>query len=92
MNSYEEFINFIGAWFPDSDLEGVESDDQVVRNFLATEDKLEIELVRKQCEKLLKSESLPTEKIMDEANRFFDNEKACRKWLYDILEVLNEVK
>ena len=43
--SFENLWNFLGSWFPDSDLEGFD-DDQVVRNFLATSNQMEINRVR----------------------------------------------
>lgn len=88
---FENLWNFLGSWFPDADVEGLD-DSQVVRNFLATGNQHEIELVRHQGQRLLSLEALPVEKIALEANRYFEDENACRAWLERIIQALHEVE
>ncbi len=90
MDEYEEFWNFLGSWFPDADIEGVPSDEQVVRNFLATGNSERINTVRTQCKQVIAMDVLPIEKIMAEANRYFEGERECRAWLKAIAATLNE--
>ena len=90
MDEYEEFWNFLGSWFPDADIEGVDSDEEVVRNFLATGNTEKINTVRTQCGQVMAMDALPIEKITTEANRYFSDERECRAWLKEIASVLNE--
>ncbi|MEM6505610.1 MAG: contact-dependent growth inhibition system immunity protein [Planctomycetota bacterium] len=85
---FRQFWSFIGAWFPDSDLEGMESDEQVVLSFIAVGDTGLIQQVRDQCEQILQLQELPVEEIMDEANRYFENESECRSWLKRVYDTL----
>jgi len=77
----DEFWNFLGSWFPDSDLEGVPDDEQVIRNFVNTKNATKILQVRFGYDEILAMPKLPMERIMNEANRDFDTEEECRAWL-----------
>jgi hypothetical protein len=88
MTNLEEFWNFVGAWFPDADLEGVDDDEQVVRNFVATKNHGRIEQVYLGCREVLAMDPLPVDRITDDANRYFENEMECREWLNKCLAIL----
>jgi hypothetical protein len=90
MANSDEFWNFLGAWFPDADLEGVEDDAQVVRNFIDTGNHVKIHAVVVGLRDVLNSNPLPVERISDEANRYFENEGECRDWLQMCLTVFSE--
>lgn len=78
---YPKFANFLGAWFPDADLEGLDDKD-VIANFLQTPNLDEHNVVRAELKKLLnESELLPYDDISQEANRYFESEDECRAWL-----------
>lgn len=79
-DKYPKLANFLGAWFPDADLENLE-DREVIAHFLQTPNKDEHNAVRGELEKLLNdSEPLSCDDVGQEANHF-ENEKECRLWL-----------
>jgi hypothetical protein len=90
MKEYANFWNFLGSWFPDADLEGIDDDQQVVRNYVAINDHRDIALVRQQCTKVLKLSELPVEHISSQANRYFESESECRAWLTMVCGALHE--
>jgi hypothetical protein len=88
MAEIDEFWNFLGAWFPDADLEGTDDDIEVVHNFLKTGNTREIAYVLAGCEQVLSMNPLPTKRISDEANRYFANESDCKSWLEQLRKAL----
>lgn len=88
MTDVDEFWNFLGSWFPDADLEGIDDDLEVVRKFLATKNHRKIQQVYSGCLEVLAMSPLPVARIEHEANRCFDTEAQCRQWLQDCCEVL----
>lgn len=92
MSNVDEFWNFLGSWFPDSDLEGVESDDEVVFNFLRTRNTPKIEQVYLGGQEVLAMQELPVQRISEEANRYFATDSECREWLQRCLSILSEGK
>jgi len=85
---YPKLANFLGAWFPDADLEDME-DREVVTKFLRTPNREEHNAVRSELEKLLnESEPLPCDDVGQEANRYFESENDCRSWLSMVREEL----
>jgi hypothetical protein len=92
MSNVDEFWNFLGAWFPDSDLEGVESDDEVVLNFLRTENASKIKQVYLGGQEVLAMKDLPVQHISEEANRYFETASECREWLQRCLSILSQEK
>lgn len=80
-DKYPKLANFLGAWFPDADLEALD-DRQVIAKFLRTPDQYEHNAVRGELVKLLdESAPLPWDDVGREANRHFESEEECRSWL-----------
>lgn len=78
---YPKLANFLGTWFPDADLEGLDDPD-VIANFLQTPNLDEHNAVRDELKKLLNEcRTLPYDDIGQEANRYFESEDECRAWL-----------
>lgn len=87
-DKYPALANFLGAWFPDADLEDLE-DQEVVANFLQTPNQNVHNAVRIELGRLLNnSDLLPYEDISQEANRYFENERECRSWLLMVKDKL----
>jgi hypothetical protein len=87
-NKYTELWNFLGSWFPDADLEGFDDDAGVVRRFVEVGNKAEIEVARRQLDELLRSDSIPFDRVAEEANRHFDTTQECRQWLETVAQYL----
>jgi hypothetical protein len=84
---FNRLRNFLGAWFPDADIEGL-GDKEVVESFLNTPNKQEHGAVRHELAELLRLVDLPVETISKEANRHFESDAECRRWLEQVAEWL----
>jgi len=84
-DNYTKLANFLGSWFPDADLEGLD-DSEVILEFLRTPNKEEHESVYLELESLLGAPGpMPWKEVGEEANRHFEGEAECRQWLRDRL-------
>lgn len=84
---YPELANFLGAWFPDADLEG-RTDTEAAIQFKRTATLSELNSAIKQGKRLLNEENFPWEAISVEANRCFTNAKEAKRWLGLIIAIL----
>ena len=86
--TYPNLANFLGAWFPDADLEGM-TDIEATSAFLRSESLQVKNAVRQELAGILKTRvPLPFDEIAQEANRYFKSEAACRDWLTMLNDVL----
>jgi len=80
---YPKLANFLGAWFPDADLEGL-TDSDVVTAFLAVSDRRTVEEILEELQGALADMPLFWEDVANEANRAFDNSESAASWLREI--------
>lgn len=85
---YPDFANFLGAWFPDADFEGLD-DVQVAVRFASTTSSHNLMIVLEQGRQLIACKNLPWEEIGSEANRHFDRREEARSWLRQVVDALN---
>ena len=88
-NDYPKLANFLGSWFPDSDLEGL-SDEEIVNDFVKKSRRKYVYDVLAEFESLLRLETIPHDDIGKEANLYFDGEEDCLKWIKEIELYLKE--
>lgn len=89
LSRYKELANFLGAWFPEADMEGL-TDEQVVSQFSRVAPSVEIAAVRQQLDDILSSGDYNPEEIGREANRYFSSREECASWLQSIRLALRE--
>jgi hypothetical protein len=79
--------NFLGAWFPDADLDGV-TDEDVAREFAALDDSRSTRGVIKEAAELLSESEFPGATVGELANRHFESVEEAREWLAMIVRVI----
>lgn len=86
-DQYPDLANFLGAWFPDADLEG-RTDEEVCRAYLQTVSAPQLEAVVVQAGHLLADGSASWEDVGREANRSFRDADEARQWLTAVVGCL----
>ena len=82
---YPDLSNFLGACFPDADLEDL-SDTEVAEEFaLFSSSPEDRRLVLEQGSLLLALEPFPWKAVGDEANRYFTGPVEAKEWLSSVL-------
>ena len=89
---FPTLANFLGAWFPDADLEGL-SDAEVAKAFVTTNDVAATHTILSEGRILLDREEFPWREVGTEANRSFVEPSEARNWLIYILNIIdNHIK
>jgi len=86
-SAYENLYSFLAAEFADADLEG-KSDQEVVRSCPTPELVNWHRTIINEGRTALNSSSFPWRKVADYANRYFESEEEAKKWLIEILNLL----
>ncbi|MGB7439461.1 MAG: hypothetical protein WA919_00200 [Coleofasciculaceae cyanobacterium] len=88
-SSNENLYSFLAAEFADADLEN-KSDQEVVRNCPTSDLVKWHRKIIDEGRTALNSSSFPWQEIGDYANRYFETEEEARKWLTQMLDLLEE--
>jgi hypothetical protein len=80
---YTELFDFLDAWFPDADLEGL-SDTEVAHRYLTVESPETKAKTIQQITDLLNEPVLPCAELGLAANRCFNSESEWREWLNEL--------
>ena len=86
-HKFPTLANFFGTWFPDADIEE-RTDEETATAFVATGNILLLRSVQAELICLLQSNVVPWQEIGDDANRYFEDEADCRRWLLDVGQAL----
>jgi hypothetical protein len=84
---YPTLANFLGAWFPEADLDG-SSDEQVAKEFAGTVSAIELAKTIEEGRLLLGEVELPLAMLSRESNRRFPGPEAAREWLRRLIHIL----
>lgn len=85
--NYEELFNFLGAWFPDIDFEGLTEKD-VVAEYRKTITKRELQTVISQAKEVRNRIENYWRFLSQYTNVYFKNSEAALNWLNSIIELL----
>ena len=89
---YPSFSNFLGASFPDADLQGFTSDEAVARNFAEISPEPAVKKVIEQGTNFLSRRDVYWEIIGKEAYRLFKDEDEAYQWLEKMIEILKSTQ
>src|SRR5262245_59980032 len=84
---YSTLANFLAAWFPEADLDGL-SDEDVGKRFALTRRAGALSTTTQPAWPVLDERELPWEFWSREANRHFESPDAGRAWMHRIANLL----
>jgi hypothetical protein len=89
---YPDLANFISSEFPDADLEGFVSDEDVVKCYvLRVSHDVRVRIIEQGKSLLEQIVFFPWETIRQAANRYFSSEAEARQWLTMIIQCLESL-
>ncbi len=86
-NKYEAAFNFLGAWFPDMDYDGL-TEEEIVSDFKKTVDKDQLAEIILEIKEIQNDINVYWEKIVQETNLYFENANEVKQWLDLIINYL----
>lgn len=89
MNSHDALYGYLAGQFADADLLGL-TDEQAAVDGLSPETKVAYSQVLHQGHALLASRPFDWQRVGDYANRVFKNEDDARRWLTQMMDLLEE--
>ena len=80
INKYSKLFNFLGAWFPDMDIEDI-TEEEVVEKYKKTIEQDELKSIILDIQNIKIEIDNYWEQVMKETNLFFKNSNEVSEWL-----------